>query len=169
MTETTTEEQIDIWKKELATAIADEQWRLALKLCSWLRYALSQQGLSDPEVEEVHRQAKEALAEQVIREKTRQEREEEHERGLRQLRRTVMHQIVSADWDGALDSIEALYQDGADRREAIRLLQELKVRMATLLSPKYRQVDQRAAALGKRFDELVERVDGDPLLNRNRP
>jgi len=141
-----------------------EQWRLALNLCSWLRYALSQQGLSDPEVEEVHRRAKEALAEQVTRERTEHEREEERER---RLLRTVMRQIISADWDGALDSIEVLYQDGANREEAIRLLLELKGRIATLLSPKYRQADQRAAALGKRFDELVERVGGSPLLGGN--
>ena len=169
MTETATGEQIEIWKKELAVAMADQQWRLALKLCSWLRYALSQQTLSDPEVEEVHRQAKEALAEQVTRERTEHEREEERERRLRRLPRTVMRQIISADWDGALDSIEALYQDGANRQEAIRLLQELKLRMATLLSPTYRQMDQRAAALGKRFDELVERVSGSPLLGGNWP
>ena len=169
MTETTGGEQIETWKHELATAMDEEQWQLALKLCSWLRYTLSQQGLSDPEVEEVHRRAKEALAEQVTSERTEHEREKERERRLRRLRRTVMRQIISADWDDALDSIEALYQDGANRREAVRLLQELKVRMATLLSPKYRQVGQRAAALGKRFDELVERVGGDPLLDRNRP
>lgn len=53
--------------------------------------------------------------------------------------------------------------------QAIRLLQELKLRMVTLLSPTYRQMDQRAAALGKRFDELVERVSGNPLLDGNWP
>jgi len=66
---TTTGEQIEIWKKELATAMAGQQWRRALQFCSWLRYALRQQGLSDPEVEQVQRRAKEALAEKVIKEK----------------------------------------------------------------------------------------------------
>lgn len=154
MTETTAGEQVEIWKKELAIAMADEQWRRALQLCSWLRYTLRQQELSDPEVEKAHRQAKEALAEQVVREKAQQEREERH----RRLRRQTMYQIVSGDWDQALDSIEALYQDGANRQEAIHLLQELKVHLPTMLTPKYRQTDQRAAALGRRFDELVERI-----------
>jgi hypothetical protein len=169
VTETRTGEQIEIWKKELAIAIADEQWRLALKLCSWLRYALSQRGLSDPEVEEAHRRSKEGLAEQVSREKIQQERKEEHERKHRRLRRKTMHQIVSGDWNQALDSIEVLYQDGADRQEAIHLLRELEARLATLLSPGYRQVDQRSAALVRRFDELVERVGGGPLTSRSRP
>ena len=111
VTETMAEEQIEIWKKELAIAMADGQWRRALQLCSWLRYTLRQQELSDPEVEEAHRQAKEGLAEQVIREKAQQEREERH----RRLRRQTMYQIISGEWDQALDSIEALYQDGANR------------------------------------------------------
>lgn len=165
MTETTAGEQIEIWKKELAIAMADEQWRRALQLCSWLRYTLRQQELSDPEVEEAHRQAKEALAEQVIREKTQQEREGRH----RRLRRQTMYQIVSGDWEQALDSIEALYQDGANRQEVIHLLQELKARWPTTQTPKYRQADQRAAALGRRFDELVERVHDGPLMSGNRP
>lgn len=169
MTETADGEQIDTWKKELATAMADQQWRLALKFCSWLRYALSQQGLSDPDVEEAHQQAKEALVKQIAREKTLQEREEEHEERHQRLRSEAMHRIVSGDWGGALDSIETLYQGKADRREAIHLLQELKVRTATLLSPTYRQRDERAAALGKRFDALVERVGGSSLLSRNWP
>jgi alkanesulfonate monooxygenase SsuD/methylene tetrahydromethanopterin reductase-like flavin-dependent oxidoreductase (luciferase family) len=155
VTETTAGEQIEIWKKELAIAMADEQWRRALQLCSWLRYTLRQQELSDPEMEEVHRQAKEALAKQVSREKTQQQHEERH----RQLRREIMHQIVSGDWEQALDSIEALYQDGANRQEAIHLLQELKARLPTTLTPEYRQAAQRAA-LGQRLDELVERIGG---------
>lgn len=169
MTETTDEEQIVIWKKELATAMADQQWRLALKFCSWLRYALSLQGRSDPEVEEAHQQTKEALAKQIAREKTQQEREEEHEGRHQRLRSEAMYQIISGNWDGALDSIEKLYQDKADRQEAIHLLQELKARTLTFLSPTYRQRDERAAALGKRFDALVERVGGSPLLSRNEP
>jgi len=156
VTETTAGEQIEIWKKELAIAMADEQWRRALQLCSWLRYTLRQQELSDTEVEEAHRQAKEALAEQVIREKAQQEREGRH----RQLRHKIMQQIVSGDWEQALDSIEALYQDGTNHQEAIHLLQELKARLPTTRPPEYRQADQRAAALRRRFDELVERVGG---------
>lgn len=160
MTETTTGEQIEIWKKELVLAMADRQWRHALQLCSWLRYALRQQGLSDPEVEQVQRQAKEALAEQVAKRKTQQEREGSRQ----QLRRQAMYQIASGEWDQALDSIEVLYQDGANRQETINLLQELEARMAIILrSPKYRQRDQRAAVLSRRFDELVERVGGGPL------
>ena len=161
MPKTTTGEQIEIWKKELATAMAGQQWRRALQFCSWLRYALRQQGLSDPEVEQVQRRAKEALAEKVIKEKVQQEREGKH----RQLRRQTMHQIATGDWHQALDSIEALYQDGANRQEAIDLLQNLKARMAIILrSPKYQQMDRRAAALSRRFDELVERVGSGPQM-----
>jgi len=160
VTETTAGEQIEVWKEELATAMVGQQWRPALKLCSWLRYALQQQGLSDPEVEDAHRRAKEALAEQVIREKTRREHEEGYTEGYLPPRRKIMHQIVSGNWDRALDSIEMFYRDGTNRQEAIDLLQELKARLATLLSPGYRQRDQRAAALGRRFDELVGRIHG---------
>ena len=169
MTETTNGEQIDIWKKELATAMADQQWRLALKFCSWLRYALSLQGHSDPKVEEAHQQAKEELARQIAREKTLQGREGEREGRHQRLRSAAMHQIVSGDWGGALDSIDTLYKGKADRQEAIHLLQELKARTVTLLSPTFRQRDERAAALGKRFDALVEQVGGSPLLSRNEP
>ena len=120
-------------------------------------------------MEEAHRRAKEALAEQVSREKAQQEREEEHEGRHRRLRRKTMHQIVSGDWNQAPDSIEALYQDGADCQEVIHLLQELEARLATPLFPQYRQVDQRAAVLVRRFDELVERIGGGPLTSRDRP
>jgi alkanesulfonate monooxygenase SsuD/methylene tetrahydromethanopterin reductase-like flavin-dependent oxidoreductase (luciferase family) len=149
LTETRTEEQTEIWKNELAIAMADEQWRLALKLCSWLRYILGQQELPDPEVEQAQRQAKEGLAEQVIREKAQQEREERR----RRLQRQAMYQILSGDWDRALDLIEALYQHGANRQEVIHLLQELKKRLPTMSIPEYRQ-------RGQRVDELVERVGG---------
>lgn len=169
MTETTNGEQIDTWKKELSTAMADQQWRLALKFCSWLRYALSLQGRSDPEVEEAHQQAKEALAKQIAREKTQQEQEREHHERERRLRNEAMHQIISGNLDGALDSIESLCQDRANHREAIHLLQEFKSRSATMLSPTYRQMDQRAAVLGKRFDELVEQAGGSPLLSKSLP
>ena len=167
VTETTGGERIEVWKKELATAMDSEQWRLVLKLCSWLRYVLSQQGLFDPEVEEAHHRAKEALAEQVAGEKAQQERKEEHEGGHRRLRRKIMYQIVSGDWPEAMNSIETFYQDGANRQEAVDLLWELKARLGTILSPKYRQMDQRAAALGRCFDELVDRVHGGPLITRN--
>jgi len=50
----TTGEQIETWKKELVRAMTSRQWRRALQFCSWLRYTLWQQDLSDPEVEEVH-------------------------------------------------------------------------------------------------------------------
>jgi len=89
--ETTTGEPIEIWKEELAVAITGQQWRRALRLCSWLRYALRQQGLSDPEVKEAHRRAKEALTRRVIREKTQQG----HKARYRQLRGEIMYQIVS--------------------------------------------------------------------------
>ena len=66
MAETTTREQIEAWREELGLAVTGQQWRRALQLCSWLRYALWQQGRSDPEVEQVQRQAKAALAEQAL-------------------------------------------------------------------------------------------------------
>lgn len=154
VTETTSEKQVKIWKEELAIAMADRQWRRVLQLCSWLRYTLRQQESSDPEVEEAHRQAKEALARQVVRERAQQERERKH----RRLRRQARYQIINGDWDRALDSIEALYRAGARRQEASDLLQELKARLASVLSPTYRQSDRRAAALAERFEELFERV-----------
>jgi hypothetical protein len=159
--ETTTREQIEAWREELAQAVAGQQWRRALQLCSWLRYALWQQGRSDPEVEQVQRQAKAAWAEHVAREKTQQERDEEHWR----LRRKIMQQIISGDWEQALDSIEAFHQDGANRQGTIRLLEELEKRLGSMLRPKYRQMDQRAAVLGRRFDQLVEQVrDGSSMI-----
>jgi hypothetical protein len=159
--ETTTREQIEAWREELAQAVAGQQWRRALQLCSWLRYALWQQGGSDPEVEQVQRQAKAALAEQVAREKTQQKRDEERWR----LRREIMQQIISGDWEQALDSIEAFHQDGANRQGTIHLLQELEKRLGSMLRPKYRQMDQRAAVLGRRFDQLVEQVrDGSSMI-----
>ena len=149
MTEPKAEEQIEIWKNELAIAVAGEQWRLALRLCSWLRHILRQQELSDPEVEQAQRQAKEGLTEQVIREEAQQKLEETHRRSQHH----SMNQILAGDWDLALESIEALYQDGASRQEVIHLLQELKNRLPTMSLPRYKQRGQRA-------DELVERVRG---------
>jgi DNA polymerase III gamma/tau subunit len=157
VTEMTNKEQMGVWKKELTVAMVGQQWRRVLQICSWLRYALRQQRLSDPEIEQMRRQAKEALAEQVIGERIQQERECRHQ----QLQHQIVYQIASGDWEQAMDSIEAIYQDGANRQEVINLLQELEVRLAIIvLSPQYRQMDQRAAALSRRFDELVERVGG---------
>ncbi len=166
MTEMTTEEQMDSWKENLAAAMADEQWRLALKFCGWLRYTLSSQGDSDPEIEQTHRQAKEALSKQIAREKTQREHERAQEKEHLRLQGKAMHQIISADWTGAMDSIEVLYQDGANRQDAIRLLRELKMRTGTMQSPRFRQMNQRAATFGKRFDELAERIGGNLLLNK---
>lgn len=157
MPKMTTEEQIDIWKKELALAMADRQWRHALQLCSWLRYALRQRELSDPEVEQARRQAKEELAQQVIGERAQQERQVRHQ----QLHHQIVYQIASADWDQAMDSIEYLYQDGTGSREVTGLLEELEARMAIILrAPKYQQMNRRAAALSKRFNELAEKIGG---------
>ena len=80
MAETTTGEQIEIWREELSVAMTGQQWRRALQLCSWLRYALDQQERSDPVVEQMHRRAKEALAEQVTQERAQQACQEEHRR-----------------------------------------------------------------------------------------
>lgn len=163
VTETTSGEQIEIWKEELTRAMAGQQWRRALQLCSWLRYALWQQGRSDLEVEGAQRQAKDALAEQVTREETQQGRDEEH----RRQRRQIMHQIVAGDWEQALDSIEAFYRDRASQREAVHLLQELKRRLGSRLNAKYRHLDRRSAALGLRFDRLAKQIHGDPSLGQN--
>ena len=165
MTEATSENNIQNWKEELATAMTGQQWRLALKLCSWLRHELRQQDVSDPEVEETHRQAKEGLAEQMATTKTQQETESEHRRTYQQRRTSIMHLLVAGNWNQALDLIEALHQDGASRHQVVDVLHELNARTASLLSPGYRQVDPRAAALGERFEELVERVQGHPLAS----
>lgn len=154
-----TSEQVKTWKQELGIAISNKHWKLALKLCSWLRYALLQGGISDPEVEEAHRMAKEALVEQETGEDTWKEREER----LRRLKNLAMFQITSGDWVQSLDSIEALLQSGAKPQEAINLLQELKARSATLLSLPYRQTNPRAETLRRRFDELTELVNTDQL------
>jgi hypothetical protein len=157
VTKTATRKQIEDWKTELALAMVNRQWRRALQLCSWLRYALEQQERSDPEVEQMHRRAKEALAEQVTQERAQQARQKEH----RRLRRTSMHQIVSRTWMQALDSIEALYWSGANRQETLGLLQELEERLSDRLLPTHWQRGSQAAALRQRFNELVERVRGD--------
>ena len=168
MTETTSENQVQIWKEELATAMTGEQWKPALKLCSWLRYTLQEQGASDPEVEEAHRQAKEGLADQAIRTNSQQESEAIHARSYEKRRTNIMHQIIAGRWDKALDSIEELHEDGISRHEIVDLLRELRARTASLLAPSYRRVDNRAARLGRRFDELVQRVHGAPLMGASR-
>ena len=135
MTETTTDEQIELWKEELTVAMADQQWRRALQLCSWLRYTLGQQEQSDPEVEQIHRQAKEAIAEQVTQERAQQAHQREHSR----LRLAAANQSASGTWMQALDSIEGFYQNGASQQEALGLLQELKTRLSDRLLPIHQQ------------------------------
>ncbi|MBC8507590.1 MAG: hypothetical protein ISR58_10410 [Anaerolineales bacterium] len=161
MTNTTNSEQIEIWKSELSVAMTDGQWQLALKLCGWLRYELRQLELSDSEVKISHDQAKEALSKQLIQEKSSHT---EHQ----QQQSMTMRQIRFGEWDLAFDSIETLYQDGANRLEAISLFQEIEVRTQTFFSSNHRKTSQRAANLGKRFDELAERIGWDPLKNRNK-
>jgi hypothetical protein len=156
MDEMTAEEKIEAWKVELEMAMADQQWRRALQLCSWLRYALWQKELSDPQVEAAHRQAKEGLAKQVDRERSQQRQKGEQ----RQRRDGIMQQIASGQNEQALDSIAILHQDGADRQVVIHLLQELRARMGRLLGPNYRRTNRRAARLGNRFDELETRARG---------
>ena len=156
MTETTTGKQIEDWKTELALAMANRQWRRALQLCSWLRYTLEQQERSDPEVEQVHRQAKEALAEQVTQQRAQQARQKEH----RRLRLMAMNQSASGTWMQALDSIEAFYQHEASREEALSLLQELKIRLSDRLFATYWQKDPKATALARRFNEVLDQVRG---------
>ena len=156
MTETT-KEQIKQWEEELALAMVDRQWRRALQLCSWLRYSLAQQERSDPELEQMHRQAKEALTEQVAQERAQRVDRREH----RRLRLTARRQTASGTWMQALDSIEAFYQKGASQQEAFSLLQELKTRLSDRLLPIHQQLDPRAAALARRFNELLDQVRGD--------
>jgi hypothetical protein len=157
VTETTTKEQIGDWKTELALAMDDRQWRRALHLCSWLRYALERQEHSDPELEQTHRQAKKALAQQVAQERALQAGQKE----LRRLRLTARRQTASGTWMQALDSIDAFYQNGASEQEALGLLQELKARLSDRLLPEYRQIDPKAAVLARRFNELLEQVRSD--------
>ncbi len=153
-TEMTVEEQISVWKEELEPAMADEQWRHALQLCGWLRYALWQQGTSDPQVDEAHRRAKVGLAEDVDRE-TEQEKNREE---MQQRRDEIQQHITTAQWSQALSLLDVFHQEGASREEIRQLLKELQTRMGRILGLQYRQMDRRAAALGRRFDELEERT-----------
>jgi hypothetical protein len=154
VTETTTKKQIEGWETELALAVVDLQWRRALQLCSWLRYALGQQEQSDSEVEQIHHRAKEALAEQVTQERAQRARQKEH----RRLRLTAVNQSSSGTWTQALDSIEVFYQNGASQQETRGLLQELKRRLSHRLLPAYWQIDPKAAVLTRRFNELLDQV-----------
>ena len=154
MTKTTTSKQIEDWKTELGSAMVDLQWRHALQLCSWLRYALEQQDHSDPEVEQMHRRAKEALAEQITQERAQQARQKEH----RRLRRTAMNQSASGTWMKALDSIEALVQSGANRQETLDLLRELKIRLSDRLFTTFWRRDPKATALARRFNAILGQV-----------
>lgn len=155
MTNPITEKQINIWKNELATAMDHEQWQIALKFCGWLRYALRQQDSSDPEVDEMQRRAKKALAKQLAK----QLGGEEEAYKMHQKRRSLaMHHIICGEWEQALTLIEALYKDGTDQKEVIDFLQEFKERAKFLLTPSWQREDPQAAALTKRFDKLVEKV-----------
>ena len=157
MTKTTTSKQIEDWKTELALAMVNLQWRRALQLCSWLRYALEQQDHSDPEVEQMHHRAKEALAEQVAQERAQRARQKEH----RRLRRTAMDQIVSGTWMQALDSIEALYRSGASQEETLDLLRELKIHLSDRLFTTHWRQDPKAAELARHFNAILGQVRGD--------
>ena len=137
--------------------MGDQQWRRALQLCSWLRYALEQQDRSDPEVEEMHRQAKKALAEQVTQERA-QRAEQKKER---RLQLTARRQTASGTWTQALDSIDAFYQNGASQQEALGLLQELKTRLSDRLLPIRQQLDPKVAAQVRRFNGLLGQVRSD--------
>ncbi len=150
MDETTVEGQIEAWKNELELATADQQWRRALQLCSWLRYELWQTELSDPLVEAAHHQAKEGLAKAVEREKSQQR----HKMEQRQQRDGIMRQIASGQNEQALDSIAVLQQDGADREMVMHLLKEIRTRKGRVLSVNYRRANRRAALMGDRLDEL---------------
>ena len=100
-----------------------------------------------PLMEQAQQQAKEHLAETVTREKAQQRRDQRYQR----VQHRAMNLILSGDWDRALEVIEALYEYGANRREVIHLLQELKSRLSNMALREYPQ-------RGQRVKELVERV-----------
>ena len=154
MTETTTEEQIKNWKAELASAMADQQWQQALKLCSWLRYTLDQQGRTDPKVAPMHQQAKEALADQVAQERARRTRQQEH----RRLRHMCVRQTDEDRWIPALDSIESLYQHSGDPQDTLGLLQAFNTRLSKQLSASEWRMSAQATAIQQRFSEVLEQV-----------
>ena len=157
MTEATSQKQIEDWKTELTSAMAEQKWRRALQLCSWLRYTLDQQGRSDLEVEEIHQKAKMALDEQIKRERAEHERQIKH----RDLRRTSTSQIISGNWLQALDAIEAFYQNEASQEETLDLLQAFQARLSDRRAPAQPPTGTRATELKQRFDEILEQIQSD--------
>ena len=154
MTETTTEEQIQNWKADLGSAMDNQQWQQALKLCSWLRYTLDQQGRTDPKVAPMHQQAKEALADQVAQERARRTRQQEH----RRLRHMCVRQTDEDRWIPALDSIESLYRHSGDPQDTLGLLQAFKTRLSKQLSASEWHMSAQATAIQQRFSEVLEQV-----------
>jgi len=153
VTDQTSSEQIEDWKDQLTLAMANQQWRHALQLCSWLRYALEK----DPEVEELHHRAKELLAKQVSQERALRAHENEH----RRLRHQVTTHIGSGAWMKALDSIEALYESAEDQQELLAFLRELKIRLSGQLLPTHWEQNPTAVILAQRFDELLAEARKD--------
>lgn len=137
--------------------MANEQWRRALRLCSWLRYGLEQQEHSDFEVEQMHRRAKEALAKQVSKERAQQAHQKEWQR----LQNTVMYQSASGTWMPTLDSIALFYQNGASQQQVLDLLQEFKKHLSGQLPSTSSRQDPKTAALVRRFNEILAQVRGD--------
>jgi hypothetical protein len=154
VTETTTKDQIDSWRAELASAMADQQWQQALKLCSWLRYTLDQQGRTDPKLEPMHQQAKEALADQVAQERAQKARQQEH----RRLRRMCVRQTDEDRWIPALDNIASLLQHSGDPQDTLSLLQALKTRLSKQLSSSEWRMSAQATAVQERFSEVLEQI-----------
>lgn len=155
MTERMSSEQLEEWRDQLTLAMANQQWRRALQLCSWLRYAL--EGNPDPELEQLHRQAKESLSKQVAQERAQRVHENEHHR----LRHAVATHISSGAWMKAFDAIEALYESSADQQELLGFLRELKFRLADRLLPTHWERDPTAPALARRFDDLLAEARKD--------
>ena len=155
MTEKTSSEQLEDWRDQLTLAMANQQWRRALQLCSWLRYALEEN--PDPELEQLHRRAKESLSKQVAQERAQRAYENEH----RRLRRAVTTHISSGTWMKAFDAIEALYESSADQQELLGFLQEIKIRLSDRLLPIHWEQDPAAPMLARRFDELLAEARKD--------
>lgn len=150
----TSGEQIENWKIELASAMGDQKWRRALQLCSWLRYALDQQGRSDARVERMHDRAKKALAEQVRQEQAKQE----HQQERRHLLHVSTNQITLGHWLPALDAIEAFHNAGANQEETIELLQSFQDRLLDRLSTAQQPTGAQATEVKQRFNDLLEQI-----------
>lgn len=150
----TTEEQVESWKTELIEAMAEQQWQQALKFCSWIRYTLGQQGRTDPQVEQVHQQAKETLGAQVAHERAQRGQQKAHLR----LRHMCLRQINAEKWIPALDSIESLHQQNIDQEDTLSLLNELRTRLSKQLSAPEWRMSPQATAVSQRFNEVVEQV-----------